>query len=57
MELSMWSNFEPIPRQNLCDGDKVDVDLYHVRWAYLLRLNPESRVVSFVGCRIASGTP
>jgi hypothetical protein len=46
------STSEPNPRQNFCDGDKVHVDLYRVGWAYLLCANPESRVVSFVGCRI-----
>jgi hypothetical protein len=26
-------NFEPIPRQNFYDGDKVNIDLSHVRWS------------------------
>jgi hypothetical protein len=25
-------SFEPITRQNFCNGDKVKVDLSHVRW-------------------------
>jgi hypothetical protein len=26
-------NFEPITRQNFCHGEKVNVDLSHVRWS------------------------
>jgi hypothetical protein len=33
IEVEQSSSSEPIPRQNFCDGDKVDIDLYHVRWA------------------------
>jgi hypothetical protein len=51
------SSFEPIPRQNFCDGYKVRFDPPHLRWSYLLRANPESRVVSTVGCKITCVTP
>jgi hypothetical protein len=51
------SSFEPIPRQNICDGDKVRFDPTRVRWSQHLRVNPESRVVSSVGCRITCVTP
>jgi hypothetical protein len=26
-------SFEPIQWQNFCDGDKVNIDLSHVRWS------------------------
>jgi hypothetical protein len=51
------SNFEPILRQNFCDGDKVRFDTPGVRLSKLLRANPESRVVSSIGCRITCTTP
>jgi hypothetical protein len=51
------SCFEPIPRQNFCDGDKVRFDPPRVRWSQHLRANPESRAVSSVGCRITCATP
>jgi hypothetical protein len=50
------SSFEPIPRQNFCDGDKVRFDPPRVRWSQHLRANPESRVVSSVGSRITCVT-
>jgi hypothetical protein len=51
------SSFEPILRQNFCDGDKVRFDPPCVRWSQHLRANPESRAVSSVGCRITCATP
>jgi hypothetical protein len=38
VELSI--TFEVITRQNFCDGDKVNVDLSHVRWLELLHVTP-----------------
>jgi hypothetical protein len=26
-------SFEPNPRQKFCDGDKVNIDLSHMRWS------------------------
>jgi hypothetical protein len=49
--------FEPIPRENFCDGNKVDVGLSHMRWSLLLRANLESNDVSSIGCRITCATP
>jgi hypothetical protein len=51
------SSFEPIPRQNYCDGDKDRFDPPRLRRSYLLCANPESRSVSSVGCRITCVTP
>jgi hypothetical protein len=51
------SSFEPILRQNFHDGDKVRFDPPRVRWSWVLLANPESRVVSSVGCRITCATP
>jgi hypothetical protein len=51
------SSFEPILRQNFHDGDKVRFDTLGVRLSKLLRANPESRVVSSIGCRITCATP
>jgi hypothetical protein len=57
IEVEHLSSSEPNPRENICDGDKVHVDLYHVGWAQLLRANPKSMVVSSVGCGITCATP
>jgi hypothetical protein len=51
------STFEPIPRQNFRDGDKVRFDTPGVRFSKLLHANPKSRVVFSVGCRITCATP
>jgi hypothetical protein len=33
IEVEQSTSSEPIPSKNLCDGEKVDVDLYRMRWS------------------------